>query len=196
MGFPFSLTQSQIRPATPDDTEILARLADLAGEGLPSHLWSKMATEEMTPLEVGKTRAARTEGSFSYCNARIATSHGAPVGTVIDYDIDVPEGGDAPPLLAPLIALEAHATQTRYVNVLAVLPQSRNKGIASALLEDVVARTQRDLMLIVSSGNRKARAMYVSKGFEEVAREAMGPGGPSHLAGYWILMRRKAGEIK
>lgn len=195
MGFPFSLVQTHIRPARPDDSDILARLADLADNGLPTHLWSKMVPEGRTPLEVGKTRAARTEGSFSYCNARIATSHGAPVGTVIDYDIDVPDGGDATPLPAPLIALGPHAAQTRYVSVLAVLPQSRNKDIASALLNDVIARTQRDLTLIVSSGNRKARAMYVSKGFEEVAREAMGAGGPSHLAGYWILMRRKVGEI-
>lgn len=192
MGYPFSVRPTQVRSATRADARFIAQLGDMAGEGLPSHLWAQTVRPGETSLDIGTARAARDMGAFSWTNTRIALSHGAPVGAILDYDIDTPEVWDAPALLAPLLALEMRAAHTRYINILAVIPQSRNKGVASLLLADVAARTDRDVTLIVASENRVARGLYIAKGFDEIAREPMGPGGPPGLRGDWILMRRKA----
>ncbi len=193
MGSPLIHAGSAIRvqEAAPDDAPLLARLADLAGEGLPRHLWAEMAGPGQDPFAVGADRARRDDGAFSWRNARVATWHGASVGAVIDYDLDDPSVAHAAPAaVAPLLELEAFASGTRYLNVLAILPQARRRGAATALLADVSDRTRRDLSLIVASGNRLARGLYVAAGFEDVARLAMGPGGPEGLTGDWILMSR------
>ncbi|WP_298435272.1 GNAT family N-acetyltransferase [uncultured Jannaschia sp.] len=191
MGSPFIQHIIQVRPAARADAPLLARLADLAGEGLPRHLWARDAAPGQDPLEVGTARARRDSGAFSWPNARIATWHGAAVGGIVDYDLDDVEAGrDVPALLAPLLELEALSGGTRYINILAVLPQARRRGIAAAIVADVAARTRRDLSLIVASENRTARGFYVGSGFDEVTSLAMGPGGPKGLSGNWILMRR------
>ncbi|MGB3555164.1 MAG: GNAT family N-acetyltransferase [Jannaschia sp.] len=186
-------TAVEVRAAMRGDAPTIARLADMAGEGLPMHLWQGMTGPGDSALSVGTARAARDEGAFSWRNAHVAQWHGAPVGVVIDYDIDDPDTStDVPPLLAPLLKLEALATGTRYVNVLAVLPQARRRGAATALLRHMIARTGRDVTLVVSSANRIARGFYVAEGFDDVARHAMRRGGPQGLAGDWLLMRRRS----
>ena len=50
---------------------MLAELVNYAGDGLPFHLWSKMAAPGESAWEVGRGRAARPEGGFSYRNATI-----------------------------------------------------------------------------------------------------------------------------
>ena len=57
---------SPFRPARIDDAPALADLVDFAGEGLPSYLWAKMAQPSETAMDVGRRRAAREEGAFSY----------------------------------------------------------------------------------------------------------------------------------
>ena len=194
MGAPLAILAPAIttRAATPGDARLLARLADMAGEGLPSHIWAAEAGPGRTALDMGIARARRDRGAFSWRNARVACWHGAAVGTIVDYDLDGIEDGPAPALVAPLLELEARATGTRYVNILAVLPEARRRRVARSLVTDAARRTDRDLSLIVASGNRSARGFYVAHGFDEVARHAMAPGGPEGLAGDWILMRRAA----
>ena len=58
-----------VRPARIEDADLLAELVDYAGEGLPSYLWHKIAGPGETAQEVGRKRAARETGSFSYRNA-------------------------------------------------------------------------------------------------------------------------------
>ena len=179
-----------VRPATRADAPLIARLADMAGEGLPAHLWSSMSEAGQDPFAVGAARAARDEGAFSWRNARVAALRGTPVGVAIAYDLGhAAPGADAPPLLRPLAELEWVASGTRYLNVLAVLPAARRRGVARTLLADA-ARTARALTLTVSARNLPARALYLGAGFEEVASRPMGPGGPPGLDGEWILMRR------
>ncbi|HEX6094114.1 MAG TPA: hypothetical protein VFZ07_12215, partial [Dongiaceae bacterium] len=57
------------RPAVIEDAPILAELVNYAGEGLPLYLWGKMAAAGESAWDVGRRRAARDEGSFSYRNA-------------------------------------------------------------------------------------------------------------------------------
>ena len=65
-----------VRGACREDAEALAELIDMAGEGLPLYLWAKMAKPGETAREVGRRRAAREEGGFSYKNAIVIDQGG------------------------------------------------------------------------------------------------------------------------
>jgi hypothetical protein len=73
------------RYATPDDAEALAELINFAGEGLPLYLWTSMAGPGESAWEVGRRRALREVGSFSYRNAVIAEAGGRIVASLIGY---------------------------------------------------------------------------------------------------------------
>ena len=62
---------TRIRPATKADAHALADLINFAGEGLPLYLWKKMAEPGETAWEVGRRRAKREDGGFSYRNATV-----------------------------------------------------------------------------------------------------------------------------
>ncbi|MEJ8561702.1 hypothetical protein QTO30_11050 [Yoonia sp. GPGPB17] len=76
-----------IRQADTLDAESLAKLINLAGEGIPNWLWTRSCFEGQTPLEVGIERAKRTTGGFSYTNALVAEPYGHPMGMVLSYAI-------------------------------------------------------------------------------------------------------------
>jgi hypothetical protein len=97
------------RPATVDDADVLAELINYAGEGLPLYLWGKIAEPGETAWDVGRRRAAREEGSFSYLNATIIEHDGQCAGCLIGYEIpDNPEPipDDMPAMFVPLQELE------------------------------------------------------------------------------------------
>jgi hypothetical protein len=66
----------RLRPATREDAELLARLIDIAGEGFGTYLWSQSAAPGETALDVGRRRAQREDGGFSYRNATLAEIDG------------------------------------------------------------------------------------------------------------------------
>ncbi len=125
------------RPARRDEAALLATLVNYAGEGLPIYLWSKLASPGHSPWDVGRERAERDEGSFSWRNATIVEVDGKAAGCLIGYEIldwaePIPES--MPALFVPLQELENLAPSTWYVNVLAVLPEYRGKGLGTRLL--------------------------------------------------------------
>jgi hypothetical protein len=77
--------EKRFRPARIDEADVLAELVDYAGEGLPSYLWGKMAGPGETAQEVGRRRAARETGTFSYRNATIIEYAGHAAGSLISY---------------------------------------------------------------------------------------------------------------
>ena len=64
------------RPATKADAATLAVLVDIAGEGMPSFMWSTLKVPGQSVLEFGRDRARRDTGGFSYKNAVIAETDG------------------------------------------------------------------------------------------------------------------------
>lgn len=164
-----------IRPAMPDDAEDLARLIDIAGEGIPSWLWSQTATEGQSPLDVGIARAQRTNGGFSYRNALVAERDGQILGMVLAYPIDkAPQDDpdDLPPPIAPFVALEARSVGTWLVNALAVYAQARGDGIGTARLAEVETRAHQAgypaLSIQVYGQNHGAVRLYQRLGFRVV----------------------------
>ena len=93
-----------IRAATPDDAPALADFVEFASEGLALRVWSKLAGPDGDAWAVGRERARRETGSFSYRNAFVLEADGSAAAGLIGYPLP-----DAPsplhricrPLLCP-----------------------------------------------------------------------------------------------
>lgn len=186
----------QLRAATPGDADLLARVIDMAGEGLPRVIWADIGGPGVDPWEIGRERARRDSGGFSWRNAAVAERDGRALGAIVTYLTEAdpaPPGPDAPPMFRPLIELEALAPATRYVNALAVLPGARRQGVAQALMGRALqAPGPAGLSLILTDANTGARALYAALGFAETARRPIVPGPWQTSARNWVLMTRPA----
>jgi len=189
--------QQPFRRAVREDVSVLAELVNSAGEGLPLYLWGKMAKPGETAWDVGRHRASREEGSFSYRNASIVEHDGECAGCLIGYVIpDYPGviSNETPPMFVPLQHLENLAPGTWYVNVLAVRPQFRGHGLGTELLrlgEEMAASLQkRGMSVIVSDANSGARRLYERCGYREVATRGMVKNGWENKGQNWVLLTR------
>jgi len=185
------------RPALPADAADLVDFTVEAGEGLPLVFWRDMAGPEGDPLEIGRERVQRTTGAFSYTLAEIGLIDDDVAGCIVDYrlgDMPEPVTSATPPLIAPLNTLENLVRGSWYVNILAVKPAWRRRGVARMLLEGAEARARaadcRELSIIVSDANVAARALYGRFGF--VLRDArpMVKTGWSAPGATWLLMTK------
>jgi len=186
-----------VRPARIEDAEVLAELVDYAGEGMPSYLWGKIAGPGETAQEVGRKRAARETGSFSYRNATIIEHAGRAAGALIGYvipDVSEPIPSDMPAMFVPLQELENLAPGTWYVNVLAVLPQSRDLGLGTELLriadENGQKLGKRGMSVIVSDTNTGARRLYERLGYRETARRKKVKERWANEGREWVLLTK------
>jgi ribosomal protein S18 acetylase RimI-like enzyme len=187
----------KFRPGVPADAAILAELVNYAGEGLPLYLWGKLAGPGETAWEVGHKRAAREEGSFSYRNATMIELQGEAAGCLIGYEIpDAPEpiAPAMPAMFRPLQELENLEPGTWYVNVLAVRPAFRSKGLGTALLgvADETSRRlgKRGMSVIVSDDNRGARRLYERCGYREAASRPMVKDDWVNDGQSWVLLTK------
>jgi ribosomal protein S18 acetylase RimI-like enzyme len=187
------------RPATQGDAPALTELVNFAGEGLPLYLWTRMAEAGESAWDVGRRRAMRETGSFSYRNATVAETGGRVIAGLIGYPLpDRPEAIDdeMPPMFVPLQELENLAPGTWYVNVLATSPEYRNRGYGTRLLgiaERLAAAAGRPgLSIIVSDANAGARRLYERCGCSEVAQRPMVKEGWENPGENWVLLVKRA----
>lgn len=183
------------RPAEITDAGRLAELVNFAGEGMPLYLWEQMAAPGETAWDVGRARAAREEGSFSYRNAMIIEHEGQAAGCLIGYDVPTepaPLPPDLPPMFVPLQELENLAPATWYVNILAVRTANRGLGLGTKLLhladETATAQGLRGVSLIVADGNHGACRLYERSGFVTTATRPMVKEGWANPGENWRLM--------
>ena len=188
-----------IRNAFNTDAVDLARLINMAGEGLPEFLWRCAADKAgITPRQLGAQRAARDEGAFSYSHARMAEISGNVTGMSLAYRLDDPtspaELESLPAMVRPLVELEVLAPGTWYINAVAAYPEWRGQGVGKALMEDceeaAVASGAGAISLIVASENTGAHRLYLRLGYRQKASLPLvtWPGGPA--GGDWLLMVR------
>jgi ribosomal protein S18 acetylase RimI-like enzyme len=195
-------TPSQsIRSATLQDAAALAELVNIAGEGLPFYLWTKMAKNGEDPWSIGIARARRKEGSFSYRNATVIDEDRHVVACLIGYPLsEEPAAIDEtkmPAMFVPLQQLENLAPGSWYVNVLATYPKWRNKGHGTALLEHaeklaLAAGVEKGMSVIVADNNKAARRLYERVGFRPVADRPMVKENWESPGSAWILLVKES----
>jgi ribosomal protein S18 acetylase RimI-like enzyme len=189
-----------IRPATLQDTSALAELVNFAGEGLPFYLWAKMAKRGEDPWLVGRARAGREEGSFSYRNAIIAEEDRTIAACLIGYPLpDEPNAVDdanTPAMFIPLQQLEKTVPGTWYVNVLASYPQWRNRGLGTLLLRHAeqlarAAGVKKGMSVIVSDNNILARRLYERMGYRRISDRPMVKENWESSGSAWVLLMKE-----
>lgn len=188
----------RIEPAARTQAADLAKLIDIAGEGIPGYLWEGMREGEETALDVGARRASRDDGAFSYRNARVAMADERVLGMVLAYrqpdPLDIGDLDEYPGFLRPLLELEELAPGSWYINALATFEPYRGRGIATALLADTHTRARDagcdQVSLIVASANPTARRLYEQLGYREAAARPVVPFGGCEHGGDWILLLR------
>lgn len=184
------------RQADPNDAAAMAELVNMAGEGLPLYLWTNMAVDGQSPWDVGRERARRESGGFSYRNTIVREESGRVIASLVGYPLDdaseKTDYSDMPGMFIPLQQLEDLVPGTWYVNVLAAYPESRGKGIGSELLsiaEGIATRlSMRGLSIIVADTNTGARRLYARHGYSEVAQRAIVKDGWAHRGANWLLL--------
>lgn len=192
-----ALTAHQ-RPARPDDATALAELANMAGEGLPYYLWSELADAGQSAWEIGRQRALREAGSFSWRNATVLEVDGSVAACLIGYPLDPdPEPVDyaaMPALFVPLQQLEDQAPGTWYLNVLATYPRFRGQGLGGRLLETAeqkaIESDSTGISLIVADSNTRAMHLYGRCGYRPVETRPAVTGRWDNPIRNWVLMIR------
>lgn len=163
------------RPGRKSDAPDLAVLVNYAGEGMPLAIWTSMAEPGQDPWDVGRIRAERDEGSFSWRNATVAEVDGVVAGMVVTYmtpsqPVEITE--DIPKMFVPMVEMENLAPETLYINILAVKPEFRRMGIASKLMLDAeMDKPERGMSVGVADKNTGAQAFYASLGYTEAGRK-------------------------
>ena len=186
-----------VRPARREDAAVLTELINQAGEGFPLYFWETLAGRDESAWDVGRKRAERDEGSFSWRNATIIEADGKAAGCVIGYEIpDNPRPilTDMPRMSVPLQELENLPPSTWYVNVLAVLPEHRGKGLGTQLLAvaDETGRKfgKKGMSVIVSDANPGACRLYERCGYRETARREMVKDNWTYPGREWVSLTK------
>ncbi len=165
------------RNATPDDAAHLTRVIDMASDGLLPTLWSEMAPPGMTGAEVGMAMVTAEDGDFSYRNGIVLEEDGTWLGGMIGYPLPAtpePIGSDIPEAFVPVQELANLVPGYWYINVVAVDPENRGRGLGAALMSEAEGRARKQgcpgLALIVAASNEEAIHVYLRAGFNERAR--------------------------
>lgn len=184
------------RAATPADAFAMAELVNFAGEGMPVYLWERMAGDGETAWDVGRQRARRESGGFSYRNTVLLEDNDCVVAALIGYPLaDTPDPVDydeLPAMFVPLQALEDLAAGTWYVNVLATYPEHRGRGHGAALMQlgERLARDagRKGMSLIVSDANAGAQRLYKRLGYVERGSRPMVKDDWKNPGQEWVLL--------
>ena len=190
-----NMTQTvTFRSATPGDAMDLARLINIAGDGLPHYFWQTAKAPGQTTWEFGANRAQREDGSFSYRNTILAMVGDSVAGCAVQYVIERPASVDdyteMPEVFVPIQQLEDQAVGSLYLSVLAVYPEFRGMGIGAKLVNLTTDEEGQDQTLIVADANSVAIRLYEGLGFVCEATRAMAKDGWIGAGDTWNLMRR------
>jgi ribosomal protein S18 acetylase RimI-like enzyme len=187
------------RPATRADAHTIAKLFQIASEGVSDYVWSTIKDPEyasLSLLERGAQRYLREGVDFSYQNCDLAEIDGVPAGMLHAYVMgdDVGQApADMDPVLLPYVELEE--PKSLYISGLALLDEYRGSGVGTRLLDYAYKRARAEGMkkisLICFEDNAGAFRLYEREGFKERKRRTVVPHPLIHHAGDAVLMVRE-----
>lgn len=166
-----------IRRATPEDASLLIDVIDMASEGMIPAFWEEMAPEGMDGSAVGHALISEQDGEFSYRNGFVLQEAGTPLGGMIGYPLPTTPKKAGPEVPEAFVAIEELPNVVPgywYINVVAMMPDARGKGLGAALLTEAEAQARQrgcpGLALIVTATNTGAIHAYERAGYREQAR--------------------------
>jgi len=153
----------------------------IASDGIAEYIWSRTKTPDLSLLEIGERRYARTGTAFSFENCLVAEKDGAVIGMVHSFPMCEPDGDgpreEADPVLAPYGELEDYGSL--YISGVAIFHEYRNLGIGTMLVREARRRGRGlglgRLSLICFEKNTKALRLYQRLGFRELRRRPVVP---------------------
>lgn len=181
------------RIATSDDAADIARLCNIAGDGIALTVWTEAAGPDKCPWAYGVARQADHGEEVSIV---LADEGDGVLAGLTGFPIVAQEPVDRAlaAVLRPLAELENEAVGTWHIHTLAALPKARGKGLGSELVrlaDDLATAEGMDAMsVIVADTNALARRLYERAGFVPVASRRAAQVG----AGRWLLMRKSVGR--
>jgi len=202
-------TAKTFRDATVDDCPAIARLMQIASEGVCDYVWSLQQAEfpNLPLVEIGAKRYAQGEGNFSYRNCVMAVNDNAkaetPVqGLMMTFAIPPPDAAattdpsedEISPEMAVLVPYRLEQPNSWYICALAVFEPYRGQGIGTQFLElaaeQARSRGMSQLSLLCFEQNSGALRLYQRHGFQVVARAEVVPHPLIHPTGDVLLMTK------
>ncbi len=193
----------RFRNARRADAHEIARLFEIASDGVATYVWSLLADEYpgMPVIEIGARRYAREGFEFSYENCLIAEvddgfgpetigfMHSFPVPEAANDNVPAPS--DKPdPVLCPYSELECGGSL--YIAGLALHPEWRGRGIGSRLLslarQRALAMGLHKVSLVAFEQNEGAVRLYRRHGFTVTKSRGMVPHPMIHVTGGQALL--------
>ena len=187
-----------IKNARAEQAKDLAYLVNLASYGVAEYLWQGMCSPGQSPLNYGASRAARSDGNFSYKNAKVMEVNGKVAGMVLSYQqpdpYDTSDIKGYPKELIPLVELEALAPGSWYINAIATYEQYRGQGIASQLLkqceQDALQDSCKVMSLVVAKQSAQTVALYKKLGYAGIETRPVVAFEGAVQGGEWLLMTK------
>lgn len=128
----------EVRKARRENCRAIAELALIAGEGIPAYFWEQSRKPGQALVEVGALNAASEQANFSWRNAHLALLENRIAGMLLAYRLPAAEDAQDleqfPAFIRPLIELEQCVPGSFYINMLAVYPEYRGRGVGTLLM--------------------------------------------------------------
>lgn len=186
-----------LRAGTQRDAAHIARLADVAGEGLPGAYWTDIGMRGQDPLKLGQERAARDDGVFTWRHVIMAEVDDEIAGMILTHPTnDAPFAFDETvhPLFRPFVRLINAARYATSVNLLGVYPNYRRQKVATALVQEVedASFARGTATLLVSDANSVGQEFCKSLSYGVADQAPVVKGGWETSASRWQLFRKTA----
>ena len=188
----------QIRPATKEDVHAIARLALIAGEGIPAWFWAQSASPGQAIEDVGAARLLNESENFCYRNVHVAESEGAIAGMMLAYRLpdaeDAEDLDELPDFVRPLVELEQCVPASFYINMIATFPEYRNRSIGTqlmAIVDNLAKKAGCTLSSIeVFDQNEGALRLYQRLGYTILDKRPVAPHECHPYDGQIVLLTR------
>lgn len=189
-----------LRPFHADDADTVARLNDMASDGILYSVWSREAGPDGDPWEQGRLQ------QIEQMNAgwtMIVLDRGSGVEAVLMGQPHPTEPVSVESVDAewvPLVELENLEPGAWCLHVIATLPEHRGQGHGARLMDlaESIARVggHSRIALVVSDANGSAIRLYRRCGFAERARRPIVKGDWDGPGRDWVLMVKPTQDVR